>query len=86
MTNTEKQMKRGYSKMVYNQLNKDETMVSVIKRLFGGHLMSRLIRTQSRELSCESITYNMYRLTNLVILMMYSIKQQYKFITQLKGF
>jgi hypothetical protein len=30
-----KQMKRGYSKLLYNQRNKNETIVSVIKRLFG---------------------------------------------------
>ena len=27
-------MKRGYSKLLYNQRNKSETIVSVIKRLF----------------------------------------------------
>jgi DDE family transposase len=67
-----KQMKRGYSKLLYNQRNKDETIVSVIKRLFGEYLMSRLTRTQNRELSFRCITYNMHRLTNLVILMMFS--------------
>ena len=63
-----KQMKRGYSKVLYNQRNKDETIVSVIKRLFGEHLMSRSIRTQNRELSFRCITYNMHRLTNLMAL------------------
>ena len=67
-----KQMKRGYPKLLYNQRNKDETIVSVIKRLFGEHLMSRLTRTQNRELSFRCITYNMHRLTNLIILMMFS--------------
>ena len=71
-----KQMKRGYSKVLYNQRNKDETIVSVIKRLFGEHLMSRSIRTQNRELSFRCITYNMHRLTNLIILMMFSTKPQ----------
>ena len=33
-----KQMKRGYSKLLYNQRNKNETIVLVIKRLFGEHL------------------------------------------------
>jgi hypothetical protein len=69
-----KQMKRGYSKMLYNQRNKDETIMSVIKRLFGEHLMSRLTRTQNRELSLRCITYNMHRLTNLIIVMMFSTK------------
>ncbi|HJT83654.1 MAG TPA: transposase [Nitrososphaeraceae archaeon] len=30
-----KEMKRGYNKILYNQRNKNETIVSVIKRLFG---------------------------------------------------
>jgi hypothetical protein len=59
-----KEMKRGYSKLLYNQRNKkDETIMSVIKRLFGEHLMSRLTRTQNRELSFRCIVYNTYRLT-----------------------
>jgi hypothetical protein len=69
-----KQMKHGYSKLLYNQRNKDETIMSVIKRLFGEHLMSRLTRTQNRELSFRCITYNMHRLTNLIIQMMFSTK------------
>jgi hypothetical protein len=69
-----KQMKCGYSKLLYNQRNKDETIVSVIKRLFGEHLMSRLTRTQNRELAFRCITYNMHRLTNLIMLMMFSTK------------
>jgi hypothetical protein len=71
-----KQMQRGYSKLLYNQRNKDETIMSVIKRLFGEHLLSRLTRTQNRELSFKCITYNMHRLTNLVKLMMFSTKPQ----------
>jgi hypothetical protein len=67
-----KQMKRGYSRLLYNQRNKDETIVSVIKRLFGDYLMSRLTRMQNRELSFRCITYNTHRLTNLIILMMVS--------------
>ena len=67
-----KQIKRGYSKLLYNQRNKDETIISVIKRLFGENLMSRLTRMQNRELSFRCITYNMHRLTNLVILMVFS--------------
>jgi len=67
-----KQMKHGYSKLLYNQRNKGETIISVIKRLFGEHLMSRLTRTQNRELSFRCITYNMHRLTNLIIQLMFS--------------
>ena len=52
-----KQMKRGYSKLLYNQRNKNETIVSVIKRLFGEHITSRLVKTQNRELSFRCIAY-----------------------------
>ena len=37
-----KQMKCGYSKLLYNQRNKDETIISVIKRLFGEHITKEL--------------------------------------------
>jgi Transposase DDE domain len=44
-----KEMKRGYSKILYHQRNKDETIISVIKRLFGKQITSsRLVRTQNR--------------------------------------
>jgi hypothetical protein len=63
-----KQMKRGYVKLLYNQCNKDETILSVIKRLFGEYVTSRLVRTQNREISLRCIAYNMHRLTNLFII------------------
>jgi hypothetical protein len=62
-----KQMKRGYSKLPYTQRNKNETIVSVIKRLFGEHITSRLVKTQNSELSFRCIAYNIHRLTNLII-------------------
>ena len=61
-------MKRGYSKMLYNQRNKDETIMLVIKRLFGEYIASRLVRTQNRKLSFKCIAYNTRRLTNLTII------------------
>jgi hypothetical protein len=67
-----KQMKRGYSRTLYNQRNKNETIMSVIKRQFGECLISRLTRTQNRELSFRFIAYSMHRLTNLVIMVMVS--------------
>src|SRR6476659_10623326 len=66
-----KQMKRsGYSRLLYNQRNKNETIVSVIKRLFGEHITSsRLVKTQNRELlSFRCIAYNIHRLTHLTII------------------
>ena len=82
MVNTEKKMKLGYSKLLYNQRNKDRNHSVVIKRLFGEHLMSRLTRTQNRELSFRCITYNMHRLTNLIILMMFSTKPHILYLFQ----
>jgi hypothetical protein len=67
-----KQMKCGYTKLLCNQLNKDETIMSVIKRLFGEYVTSRLTKTQNRELSLGCIAYNMHRLTNLVFIVMIS--------------
>jgi hypothetical protein len=69
-----KQMKRGYLKPLYNQRNKDETIMSVIKRLFGEYITSRLIRTQNRELTFRCIAYNMHRMTNLLVIVMVSTK------------
>jgi hypothetical protein len=41
----------------------------VIKRLFGEHVTSRLVKTQNRELSFRCIAYNTHRLTNLIIIL-----------------
>ena len=62
------EMKRGYSMILSNQRNKDETIVSVIKRLFGEHITSKLIRMQNRELTFRCIAYNVHRMLNLVII------------------
>jgi hypothetical protein len=69
-----KLMKCGYSKLLYSQRNKDETIVSVIKRLFGEHITSRLVKTQNRELSFRCIAYNIHRLTNIVVISVVSTK------------
>jgi len=64
-----KQMKHGFSIYTYNHREiKMKTIVSVIKRLFGDDLTSRLTRTQNRELSFRCIAYNMHRFTNLTII------------------
>jgi Transposase DDE domain len=67
-----KEMKRGYNKILYNQRNKDETIVSVIKRLFGEHITSTLVRMQNRELIFRCIAYNIHRMVKLVVMMMVS--------------
>jgi hypothetical protein len=77
-----KEMKRGYNKILYHQRNKDETIVSVIKRLFGEHITSRLIRMQNRELTFRCIAYNVHRMVKLVVMSMVSTepKQSIPFI------
>ena len=66
------QMKCGCTKLLYSQHNNDETIMSVIKRLFGEYITSRLVRMQNREILFRCIAYNMHRLTNLVIIVMVS--------------
>jgi hypothetical protein len=61
-----------YNKIQYNQRNKDETIVSVIKRLLGEHITSRSIRMQNRELIFICIAYNTNRMVKLVVLVMFS--------------
>ena len=53
--------------IVVQSTKQGETILSVIKRLFGEHITSRLVRTENRELSFKCIAYNMHRLTNLII-------------------
>jgi hypothetical protein len=57
--------------VLYHQgmnMKKNETIVSVIIRLFGERIRSRLIRTQNRELSFRCLAYNVHRLTNLTLI------------------
>jgi len=61
-----KEMKRGYSRALYGQRSKDETVFSVVKRLMGEYLASRLVRMQNRELVFRLIAYNAHRLTNII--------------------
>ena len=72
-----KEMKLGYNKVLYNQRNKDKTIVSVIKRLFGEHITSRLIRMQNRELTFRCIAYNVHRMVKLVVMVMVSTQPKY---------
>jgi hypothetical protein len=69
-------MKRGYNKILYNQRNKDETIVAVIKRLFGEHITSRLIRMQNMELTFRCIAYNVHRMVKVVVVVMVLISTQ----------
>jgi Transposase DDE domain len=76
-----KEMKRGYNKILYNQRNKDETIVSVIKRLFGEHIItSTLVRMQNRELIFRCIAYNVHRMLNLIIIRWFLQSQKKLFI------
>ena len=62
-----KQMKRRFYKELYCQRNKNETILSVVKRMFGEHILSRSVRMQNRELFFRVIAYNMHRLTVFMV-------------------
>ncbi len=62
-----KQMKRRFYKHLYCQRNKNETILSVIKRMFGEHVTSRLVRMQNRELEFRVMAYNMHRLSFFMV-------------------
>ena len=61
-----KQMKKGYSLKEYHQRSKNETVFSVIKRLFGESINSRLVGMQNKELILRQIAYNTHRTVNLL--------------------
>ena len=71
-----KEMKRGYNKILYNQRNKDETIVSVIKRVFGEHITSTLVRMQNRELVFRCIAYNAHRMVNMLVIVRCFLQSQ----------
>ncbi|MFB5600944.1 MAG: hypothetical protein ACE5SW_12050 [Nitrososphaeraceae archaeon] len=72
-----KEMKRSYNKILYNLRNKDETIVSVIKRLFGEHINSILVRMQNRKLMLRCIAYNTHRMVNLLAIMGWFLQSRY---------
>ncbi len=61
-----KQMKRRFYTRLYHQRNKNETILSVIKRMFGEHIVSRLVEMQNGELMFKAIAY-MNRLTVFMV-------------------
>jgi len=67
-----KQMKRRFYRHLYCQRNKNETILSVIKRMFGEHITSRLVRMQNRELTFRVIAYNMHRLSVFMVWFLHS--------------
>lgn len=68
-----KQMKRRFYKELYYQRNKNETILSVIKRMLGEHITSRSVRMQNRELTFRVIAYNMHRLTVFMVWFLQSL-------------
>ena len=55
-------MRRGFSSSLYHQRSKNEPVFSVVKRLMGECLLSRLVRTQNRELAFRLVAYNANRM------------------------
>ncbi len=68
-----KQMKRRFYKQLYYQRNKNETILSVVKRMFGEYITSRLVKMQNRELMFRVIAYNMHRLTVFMVWFLQSL-------------
>ena len=56
-------MKTGFNNELYHQRNKNETIMSVIKRMFGENVTSKNVKMQNRELIFRVIAYNMNRLS-----------------------
>lgn len=71
-----KQMKRGYNKQLYHQRNKVETIFSVIKRMFGEHIRSKMTRTKNREMAFRCIAYNMHRYVKLFVVIWFLHSQE----------
>ena len=60
-----KQMKKGFYTRLHHQRSKNETILSVIKRMFGEHVASSLVRMQNRELIFRIIAHDIHRITVL---------------------
>ncbi len=69
-------MKRRFYTRPYHQRNKNETILSVVKRMFGEHILSRSVRMQNRELFFRVIAYNMHRLTVFLVWFLQSHNKQ----------
>ena len=66
-------MERRFYKELYCQSNKNETILSVVKRMFGEYILSRSVRMQNRELFFRVIAYNMHRLTVFLVWFLQSL-------------
>jgi len=65
-----KGMKKGYSKKEYHQRNINETMHSVIKRLFGDGIRAVKVVMQNREIYWRHIAYAAHRVVELFLWIM----------------
>ena len=62
-----KQMKRRFYNQLYHQRNRNETILSVIKRMSGDHMASGMVKMQNRELMFGVIACNMHGLTVFMV-------------------
>ncbi|MFH1721808.1 MAG: IS5 family transposase [Candidatus Altiarchaeota archaeon] len=60
------QLKANFPQQTYNQRNKIETIISVIKRCYGSTIHSRTHRTQKNELLLKLIAYNLRKITQQI--------------------
>ena len=61
-----RQKKRRFYTRLYHQRNKNESILSVIKTMFGEHVISRLVKMQNGELMFRVIAYT-HRLTIFIV-------------------
>jgi hypothetical protein len=60
-----KEMKRGYSKKMYHQRSKVETIFFVIKKTMGDDIRSIKTKAQNNEMRFKIIAYNAARIASL---------------------
>lgn len=60
-----KEMKRGYSKKIYHQRSKVETVFYVIKKTMGDDIRSVRVKAQNNEMRFRIIAYNAAKIASL---------------------
>jgi hypothetical protein len=60
-----KEMKRGYSKKIYHQRSKVETVFYVIKKTMGDDIRSIRVKAQNNEMRFRIIAYNAAKIASL---------------------
>jgi len=76
-----KEMKRGYSKKMYHQRSKVETVFYVIKKSMGDDIKSIKTKAQNNEMRFKIIAYNAARIASLAYSLFVGFLQSQMFLT-----